>query len=149
MSVRVKMHDGTSGPGEIGLRRFGSDWYVAYATGMRSDESTGMVTVIRGEGPTSSPLPSREQVDTPLLNTVLEEQRKSQSVLREYVAGVVKEIIVQNVSEGPQTSTISLLMKETHGTATAKLIAIRSDRSPEPVWFIARFEKTGSDHPSY
>lgn len=150
LDVRVHMVDGNSGSGHISFERFGPDWYVASATGARSEDDTGMATAIRpaSEDTLTTPLPTKEEVDAQLLNTVLAEQRRSQDVIIEYVTGIVKEIEVVSVEKGPRTATLNLIMRETHGTAGAKLVAIRSDKKGKEVWFLARFTKTTSDHPS-
>lgn len=133
MSVTVKMTDGTSTSGVIGLRRFGDEWYLAFASA-RSDG--------RIERP-SSPLPSLDEVDVALLQAILAEQDDSQSVLSEYIAGTVRSINIDEVKPGPNTATINVTMNEDHGQGLAQIIAIQSQYMGKPHWFLAKFTKTG------
>jgi hypothetical protein len=134
LDVAVTFADGASSPGEIGLRRFGESWYVAYATAERDGTPAARTT---------APLPALGDVDVQLLSAIIAEQQKSRSVLDEYVEGIVTRVDVVNVAEGPSTATIDVAMTETHEDATARLVAIRQEHDGEPRWFLARFAKTG------
>lgn len=150
MDVEVTLADGTTGPGEIVLRKYDGDWYVATATGKRTSGDPKSMSSTMGSAENTgepTPLPDVEDIDLALLNTVLEQQRLSQKVMEEYADGTVKEVVIQDVTAGPNTVTLDVLMKESHGTATAKIVAIRSKTDAEPTWFLARFTKTGADHP--
>lgn len=137
LTVTVKMKDGSSAPGTIGMRQYAGKWYVAFAAGDRADDSAAK------PGPGDTPLPSLSDVDIKLLSTMLAEQTKSQSVIEEYLAGIVKEVFIEDVKAGPQTATMNVEMDETHGDGYAKLVAIQSDNQGSPAWFLARFTKTG------
>lgn len=143
----VKMSDGTTTPGVIGFRRLGDNWYVAYASRERQ-RATGGGADGGGAGdgaPPSGPLPDLDDVDVELLSTMVREQIKSQSVIDEYLAGIVKEVFIEEVVPGPQTVTMTIEMDETHGDGYARLIAIKSDEADAREWFLARFIKTGDE----
>lgn len=129
--VTLAFVDGSRTGGTIGLRRFGDVWYVANATADREVPST------------ERPLPDIDEVDVGLLNTMIAENQKSQSVINEYLDGIVKKINVTGVTAGPQTVTMDLEMDESHGGGYANLVAIRREAAEEPIWFLTRFTKTG------
>lgn len=143
LSVTVKMKDGTSAPGILLFRRFGDEWFVASATGGRASTTGGQADSVSAGTGGSTQLPELGDVDLDLLSTILSEQLKSQSVIDEYLAGIVKEVFIEDVQGGPQTATMKVEMDETHGDGYAKLVAIQSASDGSPAWFLARFIKTG------
>lgn len=132
LQCTVRMTAGASAPGVIGLKRFGQDWYVASAT---SAAHIGKRQARK--------VPSADEVDVQLLNTVLKQTASSQQVINEYLDGIVSEVRVVRVRPGLRTATLDLEMVESHGNGYARLIAIRTDVEGEPRWVLARFTKTG------
>lgn len=145
----VEMADSTAAPGTIALRRFGSDWFVSYASGQRRSSTGGLIDILNAgdAGAPSGPLPKLADVDVELLNTMIAEQLESQAVIDEYLDGTVKEIVIDEVRGGPNTVTMDITMEETHGTGYARVVAIQSDDGKSSGWFLARFIKTGHDPP--
>jgi hypothetical protein len=139
LQARLLMRDGNVVPGVIGMRRFDGVWYVAYATAEPRDR----------EAETQRPSTiSLEDVDIPLLNTIIAEQRKSASITAAYVEGEVREVSVERVTAGPQTATIDLEMNRGDAEGYGSLVAIRYDVAGEPRWFLARFTETADEHES-
>lgn len=145
LHVTVSFKDSTSAPGVIGLRLYGDVWYLAFASGMRPSDTGGEADVISSAGvDTTGTLPTVDQVDIGLLNTILAENAKSKAATREYVDGVVKQVKVLGVQAGPDTVTIKLTMDETHEQGYGQIVLIRRQFKGEDLWFLARFTKTGS-----
>lgn len=134
LHTTVTFRDGTTAPGVIGMRKMGGTFFVAYA-------SAGSDEVVR---PPTGPLPALDDVDIPLLNTMLAEQVKSADISQEYVDGKVAAVTVGAVKPGLNTVTISLEMSEDHEEGYANLIAINSDAADDDLWLLARFAKTGT-----
>ncbi len=138
LTIAAEMLDKTSVSGVLGLRRFGENWFIASVTSARNV----------GANPVSPDLPSVDDVDVALLNTILTEQVKSQPVIDEYLEGGVYRVAMDEVRPGPDTATIDVTMHEDHGKAFARLVLIRSEVTGRPRWFIAHFTKTGHDPPN-
>lgn len=135
--VTVTLRDLPKASGVIGLKRYGGDWYIAGVTSTRE-----------GAAPSRpSDLPSIDEVDIALLNTMIAENRKSQKVIGEYLAGIVREVHVEDITVGPKTATLEIEMDETHGEGYANLVAIQIEVNGELAWFLARFDKTGHNPP--
>jgi len=135
LNSTVVFSDGTDAAGVIGMRRFGDQWYVAFASADRGGESGGVP---------DSELPDVDEVDVALLNTILAEQSKSASITAEYAEGKVESVAVEGVRPGPGTVTIGLEMDEDHEYSSADLIALERVVDGKTIWFLARFNKTGS-----
>lgn len=135
LTVSVTLSDKTKVPGVIGLRKFGDEWYVAFASQRRDGK------IAR---PTSD-LPEAEEVDIALLNTILDQQQQSQEVISEYLGGIVTSLTLEDPTPGPNTVTLAVEMQETHGEGYARIVAIKSETAGRPRWFLARFTKTGHD----
>jgi len=135
LNVVVTLKDGSSAPGVIGFRRFGDQYFVAYATSERG----GLA------GASTSDLPVVEEIDPQLLSTILAEQVKSQAIIAEYLGGHVKQVNVEAVKPGPNTATVEVAMDEDHEEGYADLVLIKSGEANEELWFLARFLKTGSE----
>lgn len=135
LNVVVTLKDGSSAPGVIGFRRFGDQYFVAYATSDRG----------RLAGAPESDLPAIEDVDLELLSTILAEQVKSQANIAEYLGGQVKQVNVEAVKPGPNTATVEVEMDEDHEEGYADLVLIKSGGPDEELWFLAKFLKTGSE----
>lgn len=133
--LNVTLGDGTKAPGVLGLRRFDGVYYIAY------------IAATEAGGPGDSPLPSKEEVDIAGLNTLLEQNAASAENVQEYVDGKIRSVLVEKVTLGPNTATISVEMDEDHETGYANLVAVREEFRGEPMWFLTRFEKTGSEPP--
>ncbi len=131
----VEFADGATADGVIGMHRFGANWYVAYASAGSAGSGTPGVTS----------LPAPDEVDIPLLNTIIAQQVKSSAILQEYVDGKVKKVTVERVTSGPNTATVALSMDEDHEEGYADLVAIKQKVAAEDAWFLARFVKTGTD----
>jgi len=134
LAVTIAFNDGVTGDGVIGLRRFGDTWYVAFA---RANRGGGLLSA-------SEPLPSIDEVDIAVLNTIIAESQKSAANAREYVEGHVQSVKVEGVQKGRDTATIAVEMNEDHEHGYANIIAIRTEQEGNPMWFLARFTKTGS-----
>lgn len=133
--VTVRFADAPQVSGAIRLRRIGSEWYIA---------SVGALTD-GGLRDADDPVPSIDDVDTELINTMIAENRKSQPVIAEYLAGIVREVTIDRVVDGPHTATMQVTMDESHGDGYATLVAIESEIDGRPAWFLARFIKTGDE----
>lgn len=135
LAVTVSFTDGVTGEGSIGLRRFGGTWYAAF---VRANRGGGVISA-------TEPLPELDEVDVAALNTLVSENRESAVVTQEYVDGKVASVDVVGVQKGHDSSTISIVMNEDHEKGLANIIAIRTERDGDPMWFLARFVKTGSE----
>lgn len=135
LTVTARLNDKTSVPGVIGLRKFEDQWYVAFASSSRDGR------IIRPSGD----LPNIADVDIALLSTIFEQQDQSQEVIAEYLSGNVTEVLLQDVQRGPNTVTIPVEMIENHGEGYANIVLIKSETTEPPLWFLARFTKTGHD----
>jgi hypothetical protein len=133
LTVLVGLQEGGNVDGRIVMRKFGDAWYVSTVT---AEE--------RGSSSASSPLPTVEDVDVALLNTMISEQRRSRKITAEYAEGKVASIRIKKGVLGPNTVRIPVIMKEDHETSSADLVAIKQQLNGRDLWFIARFGKTGS-----
>lgn len=135
LRVAVEMQDGSSLPGEIGMSRFGETWYVAYVSARRDG----------GKPDGATDLPSADEVDVALLNTIMEQTQKNAEVTSRLANGEISKAEVESVKPGPNTATIRLKMVASDGETGADLIAITQEVGGEQLWFLARFETTASD----
>jgi len=143
LDIEAEFTDGTSAPGELGMRRFGGVWYVAYVTGLRGESTGGAAdSVARDSESGETSLPPLEDVDVELLNTILAEQEKSAAVLEEYAAGVVRAVRIQDVVEGAGTVTLKIEMDETHEEGYGEIVLLTRVLDTGRHWFIAKFTKT-------
>lgn len=139
VAIRVTFADGTVLPGELGMRKFGGAWYVAWVRGLR----TGQTPVL--ETDEAHALPARRDVDVKLLSEVLAQQASSNDLLAGYATGLVQRADVTTVTEGPGTATLELKITEKDkGVYPGKLVAIQDESGTEPRWFIARFARTAA-----
>lgn len=129
----MTLKDGATVPGVIGMRAISGVWYVAYASA-QTDSAAAVE-------PTSD-LPTVDDVDVDLLNTIVAEQTDSAAVTQEYVDGNIKSVSVKTVTMGPNTATISLEMDEDHETGYGDIVAVKQNVDGEDMWFLARFDKT-------
>lgn len=136
LDVTATLKSGGSVSGVLRMKRFDDVWYVASLSGLDSDPSAA------GR---QTPLPSVDQVDVRLLNTLIAEHQKSAEITQEYIDGKVSRVAVDAIKQGVETTEISIAMSEDHEESSARLIAIRSSAKGAPIWFLARFVKTGSD----
>jgi hypothetical protein len=144
ISVTASFEDSTTAPGVIGMRRFGDTWYLAYVTGMRAAGSRGEAGVVqRGPGgePTT-PLPTLDEVDIPLLNAILAENTKSKAITQEYVDGAIAQVNIDGIQRGPETITVHVDMNENHEHGYGQIVAIHKDMDGRDLWFLARLTKT-------
>lgn len=131
LDITAAFADGPSVQGTLEMQRYSGQWYFARLSGLRSDSAPA----------TETPLPSIEDVDIELLSTIVEQQSRSAAVLEEYATGVVKEIVIDRIIDGPGTVTIKIEMNETHEEGYGELILIEKSINGEPHWFVARFTK--------
>lgn len=131
LDITATFTDGPSVQGSLEMKRYGGQWYFARLSGLRSDSAP----------PKETPLPSIEDVDVDLLRTIIEQQSLSAAVLEEYATGVVKEIVIDRIIDGPGTVTIKIEMNETHEEGYGELVLIEKSIGGEPHWFVARFTK--------
>jgi hypothetical protein len=146
LDIVADFSDGTSAPGRMLMRRFGTVWYFAYVSGLRERDTGGSAdTVGSGGAEPSTPLPRIEDVNIEILNTMLAEQARSASVTEEYASGNVVAVRVADTESGPQTATLRIEMTELDETATGSVIALQDQADGKEMWFIARFTR---DDPS-
>lgn len=136
LNSRITFRDGTVAPGVIAMRRYGDTWYVAWASSSREGEEAESI---------AAELPDPDTVDIALLNTIIAEQNKSSSITQEYVDGKVREITVGKVRPGPNTVTLAVEMDEDHENGYADIVVIKKQVAGEDAWFLARFNKTGTE----
>ena len=134
LGVTVRLADGTKVPGRIVMRRFDGAWYVASAS--RAENIGTAVTA----------LPKVEEVDVPLLNTLVAEQLKNKVATQEYVDGHVLRVNLGKPEPGDRTIRIPAAMAEDHtgGYADIVLVSYADKVSGGDLWFIARFAKAGT-----
>jgi|GEM_PF-2687960 len=147
LAVSAEFTDGTSAPGELGMRLFGGNWYAAYITGLRGAQTGGSAdSVSPGDsGPSDTDLPSLGDVDVPLLNEMLAQQASSAAVLEEYATGQVEAVRILDVVEGAGTYVLEIEMDETHETGRGKIVLISRVLDSGRHWFFAKFTKTQED----
>ena len=145
LSVQAEFADGTSAPGTVGMRRFGDIWYFAYVTGMRRVPTNGIAdSVSEGDGGSSStPLPSIDDVDVALLNTMIAQQGASAEITERYANGAVKSVTVRGTQPGTNSQAIDVEMSDASTTVSGQVIGLVSSEDTGEMWFVARF--TGSD----
>lgn len=143
LAITAEFADGSSAPGNLGMRRFGDVWYIAFVSGMRGTETGGLADNV-GAGkaePPSGDLPELDDVDVPLLNTILEQQALSAEVLEEYATGVVRDVRVDEVVAGTGNTTLKIVMNENHEEGNGQVVVVSKIVDGKETWFIARFTK--------
>lgn len=135
LTVTARLTDKASVPGVIGLRKFEDQWYLAFVSSSRD----GRINRPSGD------LPDIVDVDVALLRTIFEQQDQSQETIAEYLSGNVTEVLLRDAQPGPNTVTIPVEMIENHGEGYASIVLIKSETTEPPLWFLARFTKTGHD----
>jgi hypothetical protein len=135
LGITAGFTDGTSAQGKLGMDLIGEKWYFQWVSGLRGD----------GEAPPpDTPLPSVEDVDVAVLNTILEQQADSEATLREYAEGVVTKVRVEDVVRGPDTVTLHIEMEENHDhSGFGEVVLISKEIDGRKLWFVARFTKQG------
>jgi len=132
LDVRASLSDGASVDGRIGLKRFDGAWYVVSVTGDRNAK------------PMQTKLPTIDEVDITLLNTVVAEQFKSKAAIQEYVDGRIKSIQMSKPEPGANTVRIPITMDEDHKVALGDIVVVSYEDDGTNLWFVTRFTKTGS-----
>jgi hypothetical protein len=145
LSVTAEFTDGTSAPGTVGMRRFGEVWYFAYVTGMRRSQTGGSAdTVDSGDGgPPDTPLPSIDEVDVELLNTMLAEQTASSGITERYANGTIDSVRVVGPQEGANSQSVEVEMTGSDGMVPGQVIGLISNEATGEMWFVARFTGAG------
>ncbi|MBI5230630.1 MAG: hypothetical protein HY876_00495 [Coriobacteriales bacterium] len=137
LRIVVEFADGTSAPGELGMRRFGKAWYVAWVRGARS----GVKPV--SESDEGHKLPDAEDVDVELLSGLIASQGQSQAILSEYAAGEIDRADVVTASQADDAATLALEIKGADGEPyEAKLELVKGEARTIPAWFVSRFTRT-------
>jgi hypothetical protein len=145
LNVTAEFEDGTSADGMLLLRKYEGAWFLLGAAGMREPGSTGAAASVSTSGTVEeSPLPAMAEVDRAIVGTIIAEQRESQRTIGEYLSGRVRRIDILDVVDGPGTKTLKVKMTEDHEVADADVVCVSTERGGDTLWFIARFEKTGS-----
>jgi hypothetical protein len=145
LNVTAEFEDGTSADGMLVFTKYDGDWFVLAAQGMREPGTGGMAASVSESGSVvETPLPPMSEVDRAVVGTIVAEQRESQATIGEYLSGRVRRVDVLDVLDGPGTKTLKVRMIEDHEVAEADVVCIRKEQGDETLWFIARFEKTGS-----
>jgi hypothetical protein len=141
LSITADFSDGTSAPGTVGMRKYGDVWYFAYVTGMRRGATDGSADTVAEDdgGPPESPLPSVEDVDIELLNTMLAEQAASASITERYANGSIDSVAVLGAQDGANTRSIEVQMAGSDATVSGQVIGIVSSEETGEMWFVARF----------
>lgn len=139
--LTVRFKDGSSASGRLVFSEIGDAWYVSHISGIAAEEGLSRDTRESTGGPPTTPLPPLEDVDVGLLNTMIEEQRQSQAVFRDYLEGNVQRIVVKSIDRGPGTTSINVEMIEVAHNAEARIVAISDSSNTAAPWFLARFQK--------
>ena len=134
LSIRADFADGTSADGVIGMKKYGKYWFFEYVTGLRG----GTDLAPRPDGP----LPEVEDVDVDVLNTIFVQQVRSADVLTAYATGDVEEILIGDITEGPGTQSLAVVMTGSESEIAGDVVVISSDVDGRPHWFIAKFTKS-------
>lgn len=144
LRITAEFTDGSSADGQLGMRRIGENWFFSYVSGMRAEDTGGMADDVSESegGPPTTELPSLDDVDVPLLNTIIEQQVASAATLDEYASGAVFDVRIVDVVNGTGTTTLKLGMNEDHEQGTGEVVMISKPVDGEDTWFIARFTKT-------
>jgi hypothetical protein len=136
IGIGVTFADGSTAPGVLGLSRFDETWYVQSVTGLRSEDAPAMVP---------SALPGVDDVDVPVVNTLIAEQSNNSAVTSKLVSGGIETIFIDSVEQGQGTATLGVTFGGPGGQSGGQLVAIRTTSGGEQLWFLARFSETGSD----
>lgn len=141
LDIVAKFSDGTSAPGKLGMRSFDGRWYFSYVSGLNraSSDDSGDVSM----EPTSAVV-ATDDVDIPLLNTILEQQTASSGVLEEYATGKVMSVRVATPVSSAGTVTLGIEMTESHEVGRGQIVLISKAIEGEAHWFLAKFSKTQS-----
>lgn len=132
LDVNVGFRDGSSADGALEMVRFDDVWYFARVTGLRA-----------GSTATDTPLPSVDEIDPGVMNTLLEQHAESSATLEEYATGVIRRVEIDEVVKGPGTVRLTLRMEQTHPhTGYGDLVLISTELEGRTTWFLARFTKT-------
>ncbi len=136
LTGEASFSDDTSAPGTIGLRKYGDIWYLAYISSRVGGDIAG------GE---KRDVASISDVDQQLLNTIMAEQAKGKEVTQGLVDGTITTIGFGEPKPGSNTVLIPLEMMSGAEKRYADLVAIRTQVEGDDMWFIARFNETGSN----
>ncbi len=144
LKMRADFLDGTSADGIIRMEKHGEYWFFTYVTGLRQSSTGGLAdTVASGEDvPPPTPLPDIEDVDVDVLNTIIAQQVDSEDILDAYAEGDIEEISFGEVTEGPGTKTLSVVMKTGDGEVAGDIVALSREMDGEQFWFIAKFTES-------
>ncbi len=136
LAITAKFRDGTSAGGTLGLAKRGDDWYFVFITAKRDSATTGTAESFAGnEGPLEA-----KPVDIDVLNTVLEQQEKSQPVLRGFIDGTYTAIDIDRVLPGAGTATLEVTLSGPKTTAIkGRVLCISKDIDGTKTWFITSF----------
>jgi len=136
VGATVTFKDGSRAPGVIGMRRFKESWYIAYISSRREGDVPGG---------SEKDVADISEVDVSLLNTVMGEQRKSREFTQGLADGTITSVVFGKPQPGSNTIAVPLEMNSKAEKRYADLIAIRTQVKGEDMWFVARFNKTGSN----
>ena len=131
----VTFANDTTAPGTIGLHKYGGVWYVGYISSRTTPDVPG------GEKRDVAKL---ADVDGLLLQTVIAEQAKATDVTNGLVGGEIKSIGFGSARPGSNSMVIPMELMFGAEKRYADLVAIQTQVDGDDMWFIARFDETGS-----
>jgi len=134
--AQVTFADQATAPGTIGLRKYGGVWYVGYISSRTTDDVAG------GE---KRDVAALKDVDKQLLQTIIAEQAKGKALTDGLVSGKVDSISFGKARPGSNAGVIPLEVMFGAEKRYADLVAISTQVDGDDLWFIARFNETGSD----
>jgi hypothetical protein len=144
--IRVTFTDHSSADGILGLAQKRGNWFFVYISGKRKGGKPGQSDTVNQDG--SETLDSHETtldskpVDVDVLNTILEQQVKSQQVFARLADGTYDGVAIDKVTPGEGTTTLDITLSGPKRAAMkGRVLCISKDIDGTKTWFITSFTK--------
>lgn len=145
VDVKATFADKTSANGILGMAQKQGKWFFVFISGKRSAATGGEADTVAADGgdtlaghaSTANPT-----IDPAVLNTILDEQVRSQDVLGAIADGAITRIAVDGVSRNVGTATLQVTMTGSGTPIKGKVLLIQKSIDGTDSWFITSFTKS-------
>lgn len=142
----AQFKDKTSGKGTLGLAQRAGSWFFVFLRGERGANTNGEADTVSPDtkedfASNQTPL-NNTPVDVDVLNTILEQQMKSQDAFKGIVDGTYAKLKVDKVTQGPGTATLEVTLTGPKNAAMkGRILCISKDIDGKTTWFVTSFMK--------
>jgi hypothetical protein len=146
VEITAKFRDKTTAKGVLGLAQRQGNWFFVFIAGKRGANTNGEADTVASrndEGFVTNDTPlNNTTVDSAVLNTMLDQQVKSQEILKGISDGTFTSLTIGKVTQGPGTATLEITLAGPKAAAMkGRVLCISKDIDGTKTWFVTSFTK--------